>query len=402
MQLFFSAEDRKDLVGDVAVLLRAGEFAGAGAVGEQGDHHRGVTLGGEDAEGVAVLGFGLGEDRGAGLVVGADDHEGVAVALGEADGGLDGLVEVEGFLDGAREVVGVLALVDAGAFDHQEEAVLLVLLLHEEVDGSACDVLQGEVVLRAVDGVGDGAALYLTRLLGLEENHLLSLLCLLLVLLVATYDGEAVSFCLLVEVGTAVGVLGLVEVRCSEEVDVRLGELFANLVVLVAVTDVCIEGSGCGVVYADTRRDADGCTGLAGPVSNAGDGGRQVLQYAQGAVLCLVAAGKGSAACGRVGHAVCGALCVDESHIGEAGEAEFLDADAAFQGTEVSLGSIDLVDAHAVANEVEHILGLAFSKGSESNRQNAQERKESFLHVIKYIWLFNFAHLSKMLCKVTN
>ena len=124
MQLFFAAEDGEDLVGDVAVLVDASEFAGAGAVGEQGDHHRGVALGGEDAEGVAGLGIGLGEDGGAGLVVGADDHEGVAVTLGEADGRLDGLVEVEGLLDCLGEFVGVLVLIDAGAFDHEEEALL--------------------------------------------------------------------------------------------------------------------------------------------------------------------------------------------------------------------------------------------------------------------------------------
>ena len=49
------------------------------------------------------------------LAVEVDGNDGLRV---RADGGFDGLVEVEGFLDGAREVVGVLAFVDAGAFDH--------------------------------------------------------------------------------------------------------------------------------------------------------------------------------------------------------------------------------------------------------------------------------------------
>ena len=307
------------------------------------------------------------------LVVGTDDDERlVGMLLVELVGDADGVVHVDELGDEDR-VVCMAAPVNLAAFDHQEEAVLLVLLLHEEVDGSACDVLQREVVLCAVDGIGDRAALYLAGFFGLEENHLLSFLGLLLILLVAAHDGEATLLCLLIEVGTAIGVLGLVEVRSAEEVDIRLGELFAYLVVFASLSDVSIEGSGCGVVDADACRDADGGACFACPVSNAGDRGRQVLQYAQGAVLCLVAAGKGCAACCRVGHAVRGTLCVDEADVGEAGEAEFLDADAAFQGAEVGLGGIDLVDAHAVADEVEHVLGLALGKGSQSNHQNAQE-----------------------------
>ena len=122
-QLFLHAEDLEDLVGDVAVFLDAAEFAGAGAVGEQGDHHGGVALGGEDAGGEAVFGVGAAEDGGAGFVVGADDHQGVAVFFREADGGFDGFVEVQHFFHRAFEVVGVFVFVDAGAFDHQEEAL---------------------------------------------------------------------------------------------------------------------------------------------------------------------------------------------------------------------------------------------------------------------------------------
>ena len=101
MQLFFATKDLKDFPGDVAVLLDAAEFAGAGSVGEERDHHRGVALGGEDAGDVALGGVAFGEDGGAGLVVGADDDERVAVAFSEADGDLDGFVEVQGLPDGA-------------------------------------------------------------------------------------------------------------------------------------------------------------------------------------------------------------------------------------------------------------------------------------------------------------
>ena len=116
----------------------------------------------------------------------------------------------------------------------------------------------------------------------------------------------------------------------------------------------------------------------------------QVLQDAESAVLRLVSACQSSTAGSRVGHAIRGALCVDECYVWEAGEAKFLDANLTFERTEVSLGSVDLVHAHTVADEIEHILGSAFSKSSQSNQQDAQCRKDSFLHVCCYFKLYNY------------
>ena len=150
-QLFSGAEQLEDLDGDVAVLLGAGEFAGTGAVGEEGHHHRRVALGAEDAADVAGLGVGAGEVRGAGLMVGADDHERVAVLLGETDRDLDGLVEIKHLGDRAGEVVGMLAYVDAGTLDHEEEA--FPAARGEVVDGHLRG--GGEVVAAVeLDGLG--------------------------------------------------------------------------------------------------------------------------------------------------------------------------------------------------------------------------------------------------------
>ena len=67
---------------------------------------------------------------------------------------------------------------------------------------------------------------------------------------------------------------------------------------------------------------------------------------------------KGSAAGGGVCYAVGSRLCVYKSRARKAGEAERNYADFPLQGTAVCFGCVYLVDAHAVAYEIEHVLGL--------------------------------------------
>ena len=325
MQLFFSAEDREDFVGDVAVLLRAGEFAGAGAVGEQGDHHRGVTLGGEDAEGVAVFGFGLGEDRGAGLVVGADDHEGVAVALGEADGGLDGLVEVEGFLDGAREVVGVLALVDAGAFDHQEKSLLAaggeVLDGHLRGGGQVVTAVQGHGLREVEQALGacDG------RVLGVVDHG------------VAAADGFLR--------GEGTGLVGVL--RAGRGEGQRAGrEVGPDLFLHAAGGLVGEEGRRRGAVEVVGGEYA---AGVAQRGEDLGDVGDALLGGvdAEVAVVGLLAGGVGRAGGGGVGGEVVGGLGPHEAEGAQVGHREL-----AAVGVH---GGVDGAVAHAVADQQDDV-----------------------------------------------
>ena len=165
-----------------------------------------------------------------GFVVGGNDDEGfIGVLLIEFVCHLDGVVHVNYFGDEAQ-VVGVACPVNLTALHHQEESVLLALLLGEEVYGCAGDVGQGKVVLFAVECIGDASAVLLAGFLALEEDHAVGLLCLLLVFLVSAGNGETFCLGLLIEVGTAVGVLGLDKVRSAIEVVSALHQLLANLV----------------------------------------------------------------------------------------------------------------------------------------------------------------------------
>ena len=54
-------------------------------------------------------------------MVGGDDDQGVVA--GQRDGALDGARQLDRVVKGARGVAGVVAVVDAAALDHQEEAL---------------------------------------------------------------------------------------------------------------------------------------------------------------------------------------------------------------------------------------------------------------------------------------
>ena len=110
---------------------------------------------------------------------------------------------------------------------------------------------------------------------------------------------------------------------------------------------------------------------FACPVGHTADGGLLVLEYAYCTVLGFVSGGKCCSAGGRVGNAVGGTLGIHQCGEGEAGEAQFLDADAAFQRAQIGLGRIDLVNAHTVTDKIEHILGLSFGHCCQSKYEKA-------------------------------
>ncbi len=330
MQLF-SAKELNDFTGDVAVLLDSGEFEGVGAVGEEGYHHRGVALGGEDAVGVAGLGVGAVEDGGAGLVVGADDHEGVAVLLGEADGGFDGFVEVEGFADGLREFVGVLVLVDAGAFDHQEEAFLAAG--GEVVDGHLSGLGQVGAALAAVHGRGQ-----VEQALGIPYGRVPGVVD----------HGEAAADGFLGGDGHAhedgLGAGG-------GEVELAVGQVGPNAFLGVAGVLVGKEGRRGGAVEVVGGQDAAGIALRGEDLGDVGDGLAGGI-LAQESVVGLLAGGIGGAGGGGVRGEVVGGLGADEADGVEVGHREFA-AVGVHRGVDGAL-------AHAVADHQDDVVHPGF------------------------------------------
>ena len=88
-----------------------------------------------------------------------------------------------------------------------------------------------------------------------------------------------------------------------------------------------------------------------------------------GVVIRLATGGQCGTAGGRVGNAVAVALGVDERDVGEAREGERFDAAAPFDGGEIGLGGVDLVHAHAVADEVKDVLRPFLGEGSGGKGQ---------------------------------
>ena len=329
LQLFFPAKQAEDLVRHVAVLLHAAEFAGVRAVGEERHHHRGVALGGEDAEGVAGLRVGLGEDGGAGLVVGADDDERVPVAFGEADGGFNGLVEVEGLLHGAGEVVAVLALVDAGAFYHQEEA--LPAALGEVFDGH---FRGGGEVVAPVEG--DGLR---------QVQQALGVIC-VVVIGVIDHRVAAADFFLR---GEGQALEGGLRAGGGEE-EGAAGQVGPDLVLHPAGGLMGEEGRGRGAVEVVRGEHA---AGVAQRGEEFGDVGNDLLGrvHAEVAVVGLLSRGVGRAGGGGVRGEVVGGLGAHEADGAQVGHREF-----AAVGVQ---GGIDGADAHAVADHQDDVAHAA-------------------------------------------
>ena len=157
--------------------------------------------------------------------------------------------------------------------------------------------------------------------------------------------------------------IGFVEVGTCEEIVVTLAEVLSQFVVHLATGLMAVERCRGGVCDGHRGGNAHGLAGLLGPGRDAADGCLQILQHADGAVLRLVSCGERRAAGSGVSDAVCGRVRVHHSHHRQAGHQDGLKADAPLQGSEIGLGDVDLVHTHSVADEVEHILDLPFSKG---------------------------------------
>ena len=127
------------------------------------------------------------------------------------------------------------------------------------------------------------------------------------------------------------------------------------------------------MVYAYACSYSHGSTCVVSPVGKACYGGCQVSKHAEGTILCLVACSKSCTSCGRVGDAVACALGVYEGGVGERGEAKLVDAYASLHCCEIGLGTVYLVYAHAVANEIENILGLVLGHDGKCEHKDAAQ-----------------------------
>ena len=138
------------------------------------------------------------KDDAARFVVGRDDDKGfVGVLLVEFVSHLYGLVHVLHFVEYVCCIVAMACPVDFSAFDHKEEAVLL--LRRQRLDGGLGNLCERQVIGFAVEGIGDAFALALAGGFGLEEQHLLALLEFLLIVGIAAGDDVARLAALLVE-----------------------------------------------------------------------------------------------------------------------------------------------------------------------------------------------------------
>ena len=99
----------------------------------------------------------------------------------------DGVVEVDCLVQGGSGIVGMAGIVDLTTFDHEEEA-LLVALVVEVVDGCGGHLCQGEVAVAGIDGIGE-RVLYCIALL--DEQYLVARVAEGGIFVIAADDGVA-------------------------------------------------------------------------------------------------------------------------------------------------------------------------------------------------------------------
>ena len=99
--------------------------------------------------------------------------------------------------------------------------------------------------------------------------------------------------------------------------------------------------------------------------------------YADGAVIGLHTGGKGCSACRRVGDRVGCRESGGHTCHGEGSETEGLGADASLLFAQIHFGSVHLVQAHAVANEIEYILCL-LCFCHQGHQQEEHQIRQSF------------------------
>ena len=118
-----------------------------------------------------------------------------------------------------------------------------------------------------------------------------------------------------------------------------------------------IESSRSGVVNADTRRH----THLASCLLSFFGHTLQCLLFfvhTDGTIIGLAAGGQSRTGCRRVCHRIGDGERGSHRGNGEGGEEQGLSSDTSLHLSAIHLGGVHLVDTHAVADEVEHILGL--------------------------------------------
>ena len=241
----------------------------------------------------------------------------------------------------------------------------------------------------------------------MQEYHALGLLVLFEELRIAMNDLIARRLGLLIKVeggGRVFVGSRLQEVATSEEVEAAGWQLLSNLVVHGAFRHVGIEDGGRSVIHADAGGDADCGPMLLCLLGNGGDWGLKVLQNANGVVLGLYARSKSRASSSGVGDTVGSTLRGDKAHVREAGEEQGRRADAPFASSKIGFGTIHLVDAHTIANEIENVLrtGILFRcllcVGCPAEAQGQRDEKDySFHYYFEVFWFLSSGELRQAL-----
>ena len=354
-----------------------GTFALKERVGAHGEYGGGIALILQAVEVQLVRTTAQGQASG--LMVGRDDDERLlGMLLIEFVGHLDSRVHIDNLVECGCGVIGVASPVYLAALKHKEEALLVAV--HQVVDTALGYLPEREVVGLAVQLIGQAGGIDACRLGRLEEDYPVGAGLLGLEILEAAGYGIAALAAQLVEVLSVL--VGLEKLGAGKEVKLGVNQLQTYLVVHVAVLDMGIECAGRGVVHGYRGRNADGISLVARLLGDALDARGEVFQYAQSAVLSLIAGSEGRTSRRTVGHAVGGRLSVDKSAIGKAREAERLYAYPALQCAEIRLGTVHLVDAHSVTDEKEYILGLGRSRGHHKCGNDRYKQKKSFTHNI--------------------
>ena len=313
------------------------------------------------------------------MVGGHDDQGLLGVFLVEFVGDLDAFIEIDDLMDAGGSIMAVVGVVDLAALRHQEEALLVVL--HQEGHGALDELLEGDVVVLMlgdfavrVDAIGDGLAF------AGEHQDLLHILPPSLELL-GIADRVAGGLELGTERGSGLRVFA-VNGGTAIEIETVGQHVLADLIVHAAVRLMGLEGARRGVVDARRGHDADL---LALGFRHLGHIAERVAVRidAQAAVLGLYTGCEGRTRGGGIRHVIVGGIMGGHRGDGELREAKRLGAEFALDGSQVHLRQQHGVSAHAVTDEIEHVLG-GLGQRAQRNQQDA-EGKDDFLHIRKRI-----------------
>ena len=150
------------------------------------------------------------------------------------------------------------------------------------------------------------------------------------------------------------------------------------------------------MIDRNTCGNAHGTSALLRPNGNTVHGSGSIRQHAQHTVLRFLTRGQGCAARGTIGYAVCGRIGGYETGVRETGEAQRTHPDATLKCRIEGFGAVHLVHAHAVANEIKHILGTLLSKSRSYQQKSSQRKQKQFFSHI-YIVFGNSCFVSESL-----